>query len=115
MNVIEKYRFGKIVVSGKSYSSDLIIFTDFIKEKWWRKEGHRLHLEDLEILNEREIDILIVGTGSIGRMEIPEELIRELKKKNIEVLAYKSGDAVIKYNELVETNTSVALAIHLTC
>ena len=115
MNIVEKYRFGKIVVSGKSYSSDLIIFKDFIKEKWWRKEGHKLHLDDLEILNEKEIEVLVVGTGSIGKMEVPEDVIKELEQKDIVVYAYKSAEATEKYNKFAEEGRNTALAIHLTC
>jgi len=115
MNTVEKYRFGKIVVSGKSYSSDLIIFKDFIKEKWWRKEGHRLHLEDLEILKNVEIDFLVIGTGSFGKMKVPEEVINELKLKEIDVIICKSAEAVERYNNLAKTGKNIALAIHLTC
>ena len=115
MNIVEKYRFGKIVVAGKSYSSDLIILKDFIKEKWWRKEGHRLHLEDLEILKDNDIDVLIVGTGSIGKMEVPEDVVKELGKMNINVKVFKSAEATEKYNELTKTGKNTALAIHLTC
>ena len=43
--MIESYRFGKIVINGKSYSSDVIIIGDHVKANWWRREGHRLHIE----------------------------------------------------------------------
>ncbi|MCG3260046.1 MAG: hypothetical protein H7644_09880 [Candidatus Heimdallarchaeota archaeon] len=102
-------------MSEKSYSSDLIIFKDFIKEKWWRKEGHRLHLEDLEILKDIEIEVLVIGTGSIGKMKVPEEVLNELKQKEIEVIVCKSAEAVEKYNNLAKTRNNIALAIHLTC
>ena len=115
MNSIEKYHFGKIVVSGKSYSSDLIIFKDFIKEKWWRKEGHKLHREDLEVLKNRDLEVLVIGTGSIGKMEVPEEVIKELEDKSLRVIIHKSADAVTKYNKLVNSAAKAALAIHLTC
>ncbi len=115
MNVIDKYRFGKIVVSGKSYSSDLIIFKDFIQEKWWREEGHKLQLEDLNILDKRKIDVLVIGTGSIGKMEVPEQVIKELEQMNIDVMVYKSSEATEKFNELTKTGKNAALAIHLTC
>jgi len=45
--MIESYKFGKIVVNGKSYSSDVIIIGNYVKADWWRKEGHCLHIEDL--------------------------------------------------------------------
>jgi len=115
MNLVESYRFGKIKVQGKSYSSDLIIFLDSIHSNWWRKKGHLLHLEDLEILKGAEIDSLVIGTGSIGKMKVPEEVINELKQKEIDVIVCKSAEAVERYNNLAKTGNDTALAIHLTC
>ena len=37
--MIEEYSFGQILISGKKYNSDLIIFADHIYDNWWRKEG----------------------------------------------------------------------------
>ena len=115
MNLVESYRFGKIQVQGKSYSSDLIIFPDSIHSNWWRKKGHLLHLEDLEILKDTKIDLLVIGTGSIGRMKVPEEVINQLKQRGIDVLVCKSSEAVERYNNLAKTGNTTALAIHLTC
>ena len=42
MNIIEQYRFGKMRINGKDYSSDLIIFFDTIETNWRRKKGHSL-------------------------------------------------------------------------
>ncbi|RLI30667.1 hypothetical protein DRO48_02760, partial [Candidatus Bathyarchaeota archaeon] len=45
---IEAYGFGYIVVDGKRYTSDVIIFPDRVMDGWWRKEGHRLYVDDLK-------------------------------------------------------------------
>jgi len=37
--VIDGYSFGRIVVEGKEYTSDLIIYPDHIQGDWWREEG----------------------------------------------------------------------------
>jgi len=115
MNIIEKYRFGKIKVSGKTYLSDLIIFPNEIKKKWWRKEGHSLCMEDLVELEGKDTEILVVGTGSNNMMNVPTEVIQELSKKEITVFVKKTPDAVNEYNKLVKENKKVAAALHLTC
>jgi len=33
--MIESYKFGEIIINGKKYSSDLIIFEDYIYDSWW--------------------------------------------------------------------------------
>ncbi len=115
MNIIEKYHFGKIKVSGKSYFSDLIIFSDDIKRKWWRKEGHSLCMEDLVELEGKETEILIIGTGSNNMMDVPAEVIQELGKRGITVSVKRTPEAVDEYNKLVKENKKVAAALHLTC
>jgi len=45
---IDQYAFGKIVIDGKTYTSDVIIYPEKVDASWWRKEGHRLQPADLE-------------------------------------------------------------------
>ncbi|MCG3216896.1 MAG: Mth938-like domain-containing protein [Candidatus Heimdallarchaeota archaeon] len=115
MNIIEKYNFGRIKISGESYSSDLIVFPDEIKKKWWRKEGHSLCIEDLVELEGKQIDVLVVGTGAQNKMKVPTDVIQELNRKDIAVIVKKSSKAVEEYNKLVKENKKVAAALHLTC
>jgi hypothetical protein len=42
IKMIESYKFGEIIITGKKYDSDLIIYPDHIDSSWWRKEGHLL-------------------------------------------------------------------------
>jgi len=52
--MIENYSFGQILINGKKYNSDLIIFKDHIYGSWWRKEGHNLCIDDIkEVINEK--------------------------------------------------------------
>lgn len=115
VNIIENYRFGRIVVNGIPYTSDLIIFNDYIHTNWRRKKGHSLHIDDLLILEERKPEILIIGRGMFGLVEIPEELIQELMKRNISILADKTSQAIEKYNELAKKGVKIAGAFHLNC
>jgi hypothetical protein len=75
--MIDSYDFGRITINGRSYDQDLIIFPDKIKAGWWRKEGHRLQMEDLDDVLESEPEVLIVGTGYYG------EMTHQLKPKNM--------------------------------
>ncbi|MHA1400952.1 MAG: Mth938-like domain-containing protein [Candidatus Heimdallarchaeaceae archaeon] len=115
MNVVEYYMFGKIIVNGQTYTKDLIIFPDYIQSNWWRKEGHTLHLEDLTEVFNRKPEILVVGIGAQGVMKISEEIKEEIKRKGLELIIAKTGQAVEEYNKLVKDNKNVAAALHLTC
>ena len=70
---IEGYEIGKIDIEGKSYTSDVIITADQVRDQWWRKEGHRLHREDLSEVIEARPDVVVVGTGYYGRMRVPNK------------------------------------------
>ena len=113
--MIESYRFGKIVINGKSYSSDVIIIGDHVKSNWWRREGHRLHIEDLEEVTSRDVEVLVVGTGYFGLMKVPEDVKRFLAEKGIEVIVQKTADACKTFNKLKDSGKKVAAALHLTC
>ena len=112
--LIDSYDFGAITVNGKEYHSDIIIFPDYIKSNWWRRNGHLLQVEDLDdVLNEKPHTI-IIGTGAYGAMKVPETVIKYLEGKNIKVIVQDTYEAVKTYNNLV-SKKGVVVALHLTC
>jgi len=114
--VIESYSFGNIVVRGKRYSKDLIIFPDKIKENWWRREGHKLSLEDLEEVFSYAPEVLVIGKGYFGMMKIPREVqIFITEEKNIELISSVTGKAADIFNQLLKERKKVVGAFHLTC
>jgi hypothetical protein len=110
---IDSYSFGSIIVAGKRYSSDLIIYQNKIDAAWWRKEGHRLYLEDLKGVIEAKPKILVIGTGKSGVMKVPDQVVAALKEKGIKVEVEKTQVAVKIYNDNNEQN--IIGAFHLTC
>jgi len=112
---IEKYSFGYITINGKEYTKDVIIFPDNVFCPWWREEGHSLSLRDLKNVIELSPSLLIVGTGAYGVMKVPEKTLEKLKKKNINVILAKTGEAVELYNENFQKNKKTIACLHLTC
>jgi hypothetical protein len=112
--MIESYRFGCIVIDGKSYTSDVIIYPDRIQASWRRSRGHRLAPEDLEDIVAEEASILIVGTGSGGLMRVPPETLEYLNSGGLEVIVQNTDDACRTYNRLSEQGAVIA-ALHLSC
>ena len=112
--MIEHYSFGRIVVDGKEYISDVIIYPDHVDGNWWRKEGHRLQVVDIEKAIEEKPEILIVGTGASGLMEVPKEVESCLISKGIKLVVDKTKNACDAYNRLSPSGKTIA-ALHLTC
>ncbi|MGM0441004.1 MAG: Mth938-like domain-containing protein [Elusimicrobiota bacterium] len=110
---VDDYSFGKIVIDGKTYTSDVLIAGGKIK-KWWRDRGHLLQNTDLKEVWSKKPDILIVGKGASGVMSTAPEVKEKCKDLGIEFFAAKSRRAVKKFNELTGKKET-ALGIHLTC
>ena len=114
MNVIDSYQFGLIVVNGKKYTSDVIIFPDRVRDNWRRKTGHQLCLDDIaEVLTENP-EVLVVGTGASALMEVLPEAQQAVDARGIELIAEATDKACNTYNQLCQSQKVVA-ALHLTC
>ena len=112
--MINSYDFGRIVVDGKAYTSDVIIFPDKVKDNWWRKEGHALHIEDIESVVKDKPEVLIVGTGKYGILKVLPETKEYIESKGIELIVEPTEKACEMYNEITKNKKAVA-ALHLTC
>jgi hypothetical protein len=113
--MIDSYSFGKIIIDGIEYNSDIIVYSDHVNNNWWRKSGHVLNKEDLRDILSHEPEILVIGTGNAGMLKVPIKIKNYLAEKNIELIITRTSEACNKYNELVETNKKVVGAFHLTC
>lgn len=114
MNIIDSYRFGLVVVGGKQYTSDVIIFPDRVRDNWWRQTGHQLCLEDIAEVITANPEVLIVGSGASGLMKVLPELERGIKTQGIELIVEATAQAGHTYNQLCHSQRVVA-ALHITC
>jgi|YNPNPStandDraft_1061719.scaffolds.fasta_scaffold00888_3 hypothetical protein len=112
---IESYDFGRIVVAGQTYTADLLIFPDRVRANWWRREGHALHPDDLKEVLEAHPQVLVVGTGYVGRMRILPQSEALLADQGIRIIAQDTRAACRTYNELRRAGQKVVAALHLTC
>lgn len=112
---IDDYAFGRIVIDGKTYTSDVIIYPERVDASWWRKEGHRLVPEDLPEVLDHPPEVLVIGTGHDGCMRVPEPTLAALRGRGIEVEARRTAEAVAEFNRRVQEHARVVAALHLTC
>ena len=109
--MIEDYSFGRIVIDGKAYTSDVLITGDTV-HSWWRKQGHLLNPEDLDVIMETPPDTLVVGTGTSGLMKVPGKTVKFIESRGITLIVERTEKAVRTFNALAEPK---AAALHLTC
>jgi hypothetical protein len=116
---IAEFTFGSIIVEGKKYRRDILIFADGTVKK--RKGGflmfgsHKIKKQELEELSQGQPEIIIIGTGTDGAAHIAPEAESWAKEKNLNLLVQPSYDAVARVNELAEQKKKVAALIHITC
>jgi hypothetical protein len=111
---IQDYQFGRMVVDQERHARDLILLPDRVVSNWWRKEGHRLSVEDLREVLDAGPEVLVVGTGAYGLVKVPEETRRAVEAAGIQLQVARTGKAWRLYNELRERQ-STAGAFHLAC
>ena len=113
--MIDFYRFGSIVINGVEYKKDLIIFPDRVESNWWRIEGHKLQIEDIRNVIDFKPEILVVGKGAYGFMQVTDEAKKLLAEKDIQLVAKKTDEACLVYNDLLKKKIKLVAALHLTC
>lgn len=113
--MIANYSFGKMRIGDKKFNKDLKIIRGEIKENWWRKEGHRLDVDDLADIFQANPAVLVIGTGHDGNLHVPDAVLSACEERNMRVIAEPTAEAAKTFNTLVAENEHVAAAFHLTC
>ncbi|MFC2076186.1 Mth938-like domain-containing protein [candidate division KSB1 bacterium] len=112
--MIDSYSFGEITVDGHRYLSDLIIYPDRVDDAWWRIEGHRLQVDDLRDVPGETADLIVIGTGAYGMVEVEPEVLKLLEERGVPVQIDKTEKACLTYNCSCLGKRVIAL-LHLTC
>ena len=112
---ITHYEFGRIVVENQIYKTDVVITPRNVHDNWWRKKGHSLAIEDLDTIINANPDILVVGSGYYGHMQVPEKTKLFLMDKGIKLEVVKTSEAVELFNKLQKEYAQIVAALHLTC
>lgn len=113
--MIDSYSFGRIVIGGQRYSSDVIVFPNRVIDNWWRKEGHRLYIEDLKEVIEEKPEVLVVGTGHSGLVRVLTETKNYVESRGIELIIEPTKEACETFNDVMRSGRRVVAALHLTC
>jgi len=112
---IDGYEFGRIVVDGRTYTSDVIVWPEGVDDSWWRENGHRLSRKDVRPLLGKMPAVLIIGTGAAGRLKVPPDLLLYLAENCGEIHVERTAEACEKYNHATAMGKRAVAGMHLTC
>ena len=111
---IDRYEFGLIVIEGQTFKNDVLIWPGRVKSDWWRKEAHLLQLDDVTEALAANPQVLVVGKGEPGKMQVDPALTVYLQDRGVELMAYPTREACRVINDL-RGKRRLAAALHLTC
>lgn len=122
---IEHYLWGKFIIKGEEHSGsgddkkgkgkDIMILSGNVR-RWKERQGHVLTESMVERVLESGCDVLIIGNGAEGALEVPDPVIDYLTDNGVaRVMVLKTPDACKAYNELFRNGMDVALLAHGTC
>jgi len=109
---IESVKFGEIRIDGKDYYSDVVV--------WWDgkieliPKAHQFGMNELLNLLKKKPEMLVVGTGIEGCVEILEEVTQEMENRELMLFVENSRNALEIFNGLVSEGKKVVAFIHVT-
>ncbi|MFH1591890.1 MAG: MTH938/NDUFAF3 family protein [Candidatus Woesearchaeota archaeon] len=112
--MINEHKFGSFVISGRSYLGDIKIIDGKV-HYWEDRKKHTVNFDDVNDLLESGPEVIIVGTGNSGYLEMPAEIKDIILGRRIKLFVDVNVNAVKKYNEAVSMGGKVAALFHATC
>ena len=112
--MINEHKFGSFVVDGRSYLGDIKIIMNKVRY-WGDRKKHTVSFEDVKELIDSGAEMIVVGTGNSGYLEVPPEIKDLILGKGMRLFVDINLKAIDKYNELTSQNKNVAALFHATC
>ena len=110
---IDSSYFGSIVIDGKKYDRDVVIFWDGeIQEK--ESRSHDFSKEELQDLLMREPEIIIVGTGNSGLVKINPAAEVFARVNGVQLVSKLTPHAIEDFNKYSKRRRVIAV-LHITC
>ena len=110
---ITSYSFGKMIVDGKTYTNELQILPNGTVKEWSPNDPHYILPVDIGEIISSSIKTLIIGNGANGEAAIPDETIKFIKAKSIQVHIMNTHEAVKLFNE--SSKEAMGAIFHLNC
>lgn len=115
---IASLRWGEVALTDGRRFKDVKLYPGGAREWDWHETGTRhspgVQMADIQELLDHGATTIIVSRGQLGRLTVPDQLVRELAELGVEILVHTTPTAVKVYNECGE-HQPVGALIHSTC
>ena len=110
---IQSYKHGRIVIDDRVFEQDLVICGERIHLCWQSyKKKHQLGRKYVQVLLDRDPQVLIIGLGAGAKLGLTKKAIALLEGSEVEWHALPTKQAAKLYNRLREDKRVVAV-LHL--
>lgn len=116
---VNKTSFGSITISGNNYDHDVVIDLKGKVKKRKKKlskevygTSHKVSLAEAEYIMDKGAEMIIIGNGQYGALEISDEAREYFIKKNCQVRQLQTPDAIDEWNK---KSGKVVAMFHVTC
>jgi len=117
---IDTTQFGEIIIDDKKYHQVLIV-GDAVEERDYKKleklfgSSHEIGDWEIEKLLSNNPEIIIIGTGQNGTMEVDKKTIQKLQSKGAETIIATTPQIIEIFNEKIKQGVKTNALIHTTC
>jgi len=116
---INATEFGSITIDGEKYQNDVVIRLSGDVKKRKKKlskaiygTSHKVSLDEAKDIYEQGAELLLIGAGQYGMVELTEEAGEFFKKKGCRVEMLPTAEAISVWNT---TAGDVIGMFHVTC
>ena len=116
---ITSTEFGSITIAGRVYEHDVLIRADGTIEKRKKKlskeiygTSHKISLAEAEQIYQHGMELLIIGSGQTGFVELSAEAADFFSKQGCKVKLLPTPEAILKWNEAKGKTSGL---FHVTC
>jgi len=118
---IESFEWGRFQVNGQRHSElgegvgkDIFMVGREVRP-WNERKGHHLKPGMIACALAEEIDILVIGNGVNGAIDVSKKTRNVIKAAGVQLIVEKTPEACAAYNRLVREGARAALLAHGTC
>ena len=111
--VIDGTSFGEIVINGRTYFSDMTVYWD--GRLAVRGKEHVLEMGEFMKVLKSGPDIVVLGAGQTGVVNIAREVVEWAKNKGMHIYRESTPKAVEMFNAFAGSGRKVVGIFHVTC
>ena len=112
MVLIDSVKFGEIRIGGKDYYSDVVVWWDGKIEMVVK--SHQFGMSELLNLLKKKPQVVVLGTGVEGCVEVLEEVQMEMENRGLMLLVENTTNALEVFNAFVNEGKKAVAFMHVT-